>query len=533
MIKTDFIINKGFNWHNEGNTFVKGYLFDVNKNYFEKKDLLEYFKNIKTEKDFIDKISSANGLFNVFIIISENEFLFASDIIRSNPIFYTVNTGNIFISDDYETILKELDNIEIDKLSEAEFISAGFVSGHNTLIKEIKVTQAGEYLIYNGEDIQIKSYFNYSISEASSYNYSELVKSSQDIFNETFERLVKSLNNRMAVIPLSGGLDSRLIACKLKELNYSNVLCYTFGNPTDNFEKEISEKVARELGFKWVFIEYNSDIANNYINEKQFLEYYTFYSRYSSSFMFQDYFAVKYLHENKIIQRDAIFIPGYSGDFLGGSQLYKNGGIKYKSSIKKIALEIFRNRYINTKISVKDKKEIINKIKLQLSDYYENTNTLYAYSIFENWEIKENLSKFIAQAAHIYQFFGYEFRFPYWDKEFVNFFKSVPFKFKYGKLLYNNVLKDYFNNYGINYNTGKDLSPKQFIYFKFKQKIKKIIPQIILKKFAKPSDYLNYNLILKDIKAELKLSSDFKDSQINTQNAYLAHWYLKQIKKNK
>jgi len=530
MIKADFILKKGFKWFIEKNIFVKGFFYDSDQRYFEKEDTIEYFKDVKTEKEFIKKISSANGLFTVFIKISENNFLFANDIIRSTPVFYTIKDKDIFISDDYNKILEKVDTIEINKLSEAEFKSAGFVSGHNTLINKINITQAGEYLIFNGEDIQIKSYFDYSISEPSPLNYLKLIGASEKVFDETFERLVKSLNNRMAVIPLSGGLDSRLIACKLKEHNYSNVLCYTFGNPTNNFEKEISEKVAKELGFKWTFIEYKSEIIGKYLNDKDYLEYYNFYSKYSSSFMFQDYFAVKYLHENKIIPNDAIFIPGYSGDFLGGSQLYKNGGLKFKSPINKIALKIVENRYINTKISTKKKKEILNKIKLQLSDSVKNREDLYAYSMFENWEIKENLSKFIAQAAHIYLYWDYEFRFPYWDKELVDFFKSVPFDYKYGKTLYNNTLKNYFNNYNINYNKGKDLSPKEFKYFKFKQKVKKVIPKGLINKLTKPSDYLNYSLILKDIKAELKNESDFDEYEIKTQNAYLAHWYLKQIR---
>ncbi|MBI9052272.1 MAG: hypothetical protein JEY96_00550 [Bacteroidales bacterium] len=532
MIKADFISNKGFKWFNEKNIFVKGFLFDSDQRYFENENVIKYFDDIKTEKDFIKKISSANGLFTVFIQISENKFLFANDIIRSCPIFYSIKDQNIFISDDYNTILKKINKVEINELSEAEFKSAGFVSGHNTLINEINVTQAGEYIIYNDEKIQIKSYFDYSISASSSLDYSELMPKSKKIFDQTFERLVKSLNNRMAVVPLSGGLDSRLIACKLKEHNYSNVLCYTFGNSTDNFEKEISEKVAKELGFKWTFIKYNSETIGEYLKDEKFLEYYKFYSKYSSSFMFQDYFALKFLKENKIISDDAIFIPGYSGDFLGGSQLYKNGGIKLKASINQIAQKIVENRYIHTKISAKNKKEINNKIKLQLSESIKNRNNLYAYSIFENWEIKENLSKFIAQAAHIYQFFGYEFRFPYWDKELVDFFKNVPYRYKYGKILYNKTLSDYFNNYNINFDSGKDLSPRKFKYFKFKQKVKKIIPKRLLRNLSKPSDYLNYSLVLKEIKAELRLKRDFDENEIQTQNAYLAHWYLKQIKSN-
>ena len=63
-----------------------------------------------------------------------------------------------------------------------------------------------------------------------------------------------------------------------------------------------------------------------------FKEYYKFASNHISVFGTQDYFAVKYLHDNKIINDDAIFVPGHSGDFLGGSHLDKGESAKRDNS---------------------------------------------------------------------------------------------------------------------------------------------------------------------------------------------------------
>lgn len=529
MIKSDFIINKGFKWYTNNIVFVKGFLFNSDNHFYEKEELLELFININRKDDLLNIIHNSKGLFTIIIMVSESEFLLINDIIRAFPVFYYKNDNNIHLSDDIDVILKDINIKEINSVSKSEFVSAGFVSGHNTLINNIQITQSGELLLFKNNFLTIESYFNYSISKPNQSSKEELETKSKLIIDNTFKRLVESLNGRMAVIPLSGGLDSRLIACKLKELGHEKILCYTFGNSSNNPEKITSEKVAKKLGLDWVFIEYNQENIGKFINSMHFIEYYKYYTQYSSSFMFQDYFAVKYLTENKLIPNDSIFIPGYSGDFLGGSQLYKNGNIKFKSSLKQIARNIVNKRYIHTKLSSKQKRDIEQKIKIQLETTNGNINELLAYSVFENWEIKENLSKFIAQAAHIYNFFGYEFRLPYWDFELVNFYKHMPFKYKFGKILYDTTLYSYFGKHKVDFNEGKSIEPIQFRLYSIKKRLKNFLPKPIQKRITSQPDYLNYELILSDIFNELRKDSEFCENKLLSRNSYLAHWYLKQI----
>jgi len=529
MIKAELVLNKGFKWYSNKNISVKGFLFDSDNHYFEKEKLLDIFENINTKDELLKCVENANGLFTVLIKLSENDFLLANDIIRAFPVFYSKGDNDIYVSDDIHLILKELKLKELNSVSKNEFLSAGFVSGHNTLINNVQVTQSGELLSFENNILTIESYFNYYISKPNQSTKEELETKSKQIIDRTFNRLVKSLNGKMAVIPLSGGLDSRLIACKLKELGHEKILCYTFGKSTNNPEKITSEKVAKKLGLNWVFIEYNHKNIGKYINTEEFIQYYNFYSQYSSSFMFQDYFAVKYLTENKLIPRDSIFIPGYSGDFLGGSQLYKNGIIKFKASLKKIAKSIVNERYIHTKLSLEQKREIEEKIKIQLETTSENNTKLQAYSIFENWEMKENLSKFIGNVAHIYNYFDYEYRLPYWDYELVNFFKYIPYECKFGKILYNNVLKSYFKQNDVEFEEGFNLTPKEFRNYKLRKRLKKFIPKSIRKKISSQIDYLNYELILSDIYNELRKDPAFRETKLLSRNSYIAHWYLKRI----
>ena len=529
MIKTEFVYNKGFKWYTEDNVSIKGFLYDAENNFYEKESFLHFVKKIDSKDKLLQVLKKATGLFTIYIQFPGNKFLLANDIIRPFPVFYKLENNKIHLSDDIHILIKEKP-IEINPISEIEFKSAGFVSGHNTLIENIYTTQSGELIEYQNNKIEIISHFYYNTKETSQKEYPELERESIQVIRNVFTRLIQSLNNKLAVIPLSGGLDSRLIACMLKELDYKNVLCYTFGRKENNPEKEISEKVAKALNFDWVFIEYNQQNVGDFLNASFFGEYYQYYSQYASSFMFQDFFAVKYLKEKKLIPQDAVFIPGYSGDFLGGSQLYKNGGIKEKTTTRRIAKNIVNERYINTKLNRKEKQTIRKKVEKQICT--QSNDKDLAYSIFENWEIKENLSKFIGQTTRIYDFWEYEYRLPFWDLEFINFFKHIPYKYKYGKPLYNNSLFFYFKNQQVDFKYGINLNPKEFKIYSLKKKIKKHLPYVIKRRISQTADILNYDLILSDIKDELRKNKKIKEKYLLTQNSYLAHWYLKKIKES-
>lgn len=531
MIKTELSFNSGFKWYTDNNISVKGFLYDQNNNFYTEKDLISYFKNVKAHDDLEQKLKHSSGLFTIIIQLDNDEVFIANDIIRSFPLFYSYINEYYIISDDYYKILEKINNPKIDQLSKAEFLSVGFVSGNQTLFNGIHVTQSGQIVHIKNNAFKVLNYFSYSKSKESISTYNTLIVQGKEIFNSCFERLIHSLQNRKVIIPLSGGFDSRLIACKLKDLGYNNVLCYSFGKSDNNKEKEISQKVANELGFDWKFIDYNSDIINNYLNDKTFTKYWNQCTQYSSSYMFQDYFAVKYLKENKLIPDDSVFIPGYSGDFLGGSQLYKNGGIKYQASFSRIAKNIFKNRYIFSPVEEEFQKNIIVKIESELKELTKDQSEIFAYSVFEEWEIKENLSKFIGRAAYIYNFFGYEYRLPYWDIELVKFFRTIPYRFKYGKILYDDLLKFYFEKYNVNYSFGRILNPLEFKIFKVKQFIKSMIPSFFKSPIIGP-DTLNYEFILESIKKELNADPDYSLKSFKTRNSFLAYWYISQIEKD-
>src|SRR5699024_9227284 len=87
-----------------------------------------------------------NGFF-VFIYIDDQQVVLVSDLIRSFPLFYATENDRFLISDSAEIIFEKLSKASIDDISLEEFVyTERFVTGKNTLIKEIKQIQAGEII---------------------------------------------------------------------------------------------------------------------------------------------------------------------------------------------------------------------------------------------------------------------------------------------------------------------------------------------------------------------------------------------------
>src|SRR5690606_5966945 len=69
---------------------------------------------------------------------------------------------------------------------------------------------------------------------------------------------------------------------------------------------------------------------------------------------------------------------------------------------------------------------------------------------FENWNLKERQAKFIVNSCRMYEYFGYEYYLPLWDKELVSFFENVSFEQRLSQKLYIETLfKYYFNSMNV------------------------------------------------------------------------------------
>ncbi|WP_165835553.1 asparagine synthase C-terminal domain-containing protein [Ruminiclostridium sufflavum] len=440
FIKAD---NKTYPWYCIDKIAFRGYFF-INGVFYSKNDAVNKILELIDSMGFDRTLAMLNGFFS--IVYNDREITyFANDRLRAFPLFYSKINNMVIISSDINKIIQITnDNHRIRYNNESinEFkITSLFVSGEKTLINGIYQVEAGQIitLVKKTNSITKRFYFRYNhdnlldISEKYIKNKLKIDFNSV-YYEETGRDLVESLNGRTAVVPLSGGADSRMIVSMLNKFHYHNVICFTYGD-IDSSETMISKKVASEYNFEWHFIKYgkktwkwlkDQDIYNNYLN---------YGGSYTSCPHIQDFYAVYYLKREGIIPKDCVFIPGHSGDMLAGSHITKDFIESNYIDQSKLADLIIKKHYPyidKTKLPVNTIKNDIlkNLIKKEKYSSEEATNE------YEFFDIIERQAKFICNSVRVYEFFGYEWRMPLWDNRLINFWSGLPIDMRYQRKFY-------------------------------------------------------------------------------------------------
>jgi len=532
MLKIELQHNKGLKWIKINNIYFKGHFFDKkNKLYQDPKSIQKYFSVCNSEIIFKKKIKVINGNFAV-IMQNTNKLLVAVDKFRSIPLFYSVKNDNFYVSDNAYWLKQKLSLNKIDPVSEKEFLATRYVSGENTLFKEVKQIQAGECLtvVERNNKIEFKKeiYYRYLHKNFTKKNQKDLFKELNIISENVFKRLIKSIDkNATIVIPLSGGYDSRYIAVMLKKINYKNVICFSYGKK-NNKEATISKKVANKLGYKWFFVEYTPEKWFNWLSLEERIKYQKFAENLCSVMHIQDFLAVKKLKNEKLIPENSVFVPGHSGDLLGGSHTPKDIKIKKIYNIKHISKYLFKTHYLNNYHS--NKNDFLSKIKCSLSKIYKNNRLLSAeefVSLTDFWNVSNRQAKFIINSVRVYEFWGHQWRIPLWDIELVSFWLKVPLKYRLKNKLYNGYLMSLFEQNHIDFKKNK----KSYFLLKSKKLLQPMIPNRIFALYRRKIDALE---ILSALKLFFK-KNNFSTKKIigSNLNLYLANIQIINLKKIK
>lgn len=520
--------NNGFKWHtNNQGIYFKGFFYDIQNKKVEAKEAIDFLNNVKSKEEFVKICSSLNGMFSI-VIIKEDHCYVTCDATRVFPIFYKKNNRSFILSDDINLLIPKIKN-DLDSIAEKEFRSFGCCLGNKTLVKDVYQTQSSEYIIFSKDKILKKGFiFSSAISKYSNKEYNYLKKEIFSKFKSSFERLINSLNGRTVVLPLSGGFDSRLIASFLKHYQYENVICFTYGKK-GNIDMQMSEKVANKLNFKWHFVEYTNELIDGFLETSIFKSYCNSTFHHSSMLFLQEYFAVKYLKENNLIPKDAIFIPGHDGGALAGGYIVQLIPEKIKNN-HNIPNHIYQHFFCKIDKQDKSHKEIINSNLLEFNPSYLK---MKPQSVYEDFIFKEITTKIIFNSANVYDFFGYEYRLPFGDKELLNTFKHLEPKLKINKKIYVDIIATFFKNFDVNFETEIQPSNLTIKIQKVKNALKPFIPYFIVKKKLLENDWLNAKKMVIDLEENLKQNNVKYDDKILAFNDINKEWYLYYCKHQK
>lgn len=425
-------------WVRHNNDAFRGY-FIVDDVLYKDCNALSYLKSKYDSMDsgaFKNVLRNLDGVFS-FILEEKDRIIFGTDRLRGLPLFYTIVENEIWVGDDINTIVSELEKPQINYAGLKDLRDTClFVIGSDTLIKGVYQVRAAEFCTYDVSLSKIKrcQYFHSEHGDFYDDNDIETIRTAfHDAYFQTGKNIVKILNGRTAVIPLSGGADSRMIVSMLREQNYNNVICFTYGKP-GNPESEMSKAVAKEYGYEWHIIPYSAEANARLRDDDETKSYIDYAFMYCTTPHFQDYYAVRELKQRGIIPNDSVFIPGHSGDIPNGNHvaaLYLHDKVTKQECLSNMA----RFAY-----AINPKKH---EARLQKEFNLPEQGSPQDYASIEEWmDTSERQAKFIVHSTRVYEYFGYEWLIPLWDKTQFDFWKRVSLQWRYKRKLYYYLVND-------------------------------------------------------------------------------------------
>ena len=383
-----------------------------------------------------------------FILKYYDDIYAAVDIVCSYPLFYSINRDRVSISNSASSLRTKygLNNVNSDALF--EFYSSGYVTGDNTIYNNLFKMKPGEILSVNtkNNNYKFEQYFIYQpiVEQQKNKTTKDYLYELNALMDKIFMQVIENANGAPIWLPLSGGLDSRFIACKLKQFNYPSLYSFSYG-PSGNYEAKAAKKVANALDIPWIFVDSNSKRERKLFQGEKRKEYWDFASGSYNLPSMMEYEALYELTERNIIPKNAIIINGQAGDFITGGHIPKTL-IDKGSNVHDLINAIIAKHYsVWENIPLHKSFDQIKNKNIELLDLEDKTklNKEELASYFEFWEWQSRQSMSVVNGQRLYDFFGYKWMLPLWEKSLVTFYQNVPLELRLGQNLFIDYLEKF------------------------------------------------------------------------------------------
>lgn len=371
--------------------------------------------------------------------------LAAVDSVRGYPLFYALRGEKLYLSGCARTVRATAGSEGVDTLAALELYMSGYATGNATIDKGVLQIQAGEALFWKN-DKQPESFRYYSFLGQEYWEEDEvgLIKRLARATDIVFDRLVEDLNGRPVWVPLSAGLDSRLIVSKLKERDYPAIHTFSYGI-RGNHEARHARKVAQVLGVPWRFVPTSSRSMRTFHESLTRREYWNYCDGLSSVPNPQDIVPLLTLRGNGVLPDDAVIVNGQSGDFSCGAHipLALVGPEANQQMLVDLILAkhfaLWRDMMVPANTNLLQKK--LHGLLAKLDSKPDTSYKLAA--IHDCWEWQERQAKYVVNGQRVYDFLGLDWRLPLWDKEWNEFWPRVPIPSRLGRNLHKTYLSQW------------------------------------------------------------------------------------------
>ena len=412
--------------------------------------------------DFTRVVGECLGQFSV-VVEKDGEIWAAVDRTRSMPLFYACDRQRLLISDDAYWVRSQAGDNTPGDVESAELWYMLYVLGPNTLAPSVKQLCPGTAIrvFHQGGDlsVEIRQYYRYLQNPPLEGDQESLLARLEEVMEDAFVRMLDSTRGRQIVIPLSGGLDSRLVACMLKRLGAPRVLAFSYGK-RDNDEARVSREMAGRLGYRWQFVSFK-DMNWRDVKLQSHLKQFTRFSSQLSVLppALEDWLAIGELTRRGVLEEDAVFCPGHTAGFTSGRRALDSAAQTHDEH--ELADLILQKHSPRLHWQQPD-QATLDGMKAHVLDTLHGAARCGKWdpmAMLESWNWYERQSKRIIHMARSYEYWGYQWRIPLWDGALMDFWGRLPTKHRQDKALYRTFLKRNSERLFFGLYSGDSLSP--------------------------------------------------------------------------
>ncbi len=247
-------------------------------------------------------------------------------------------------------------------------------------------------------------------------------------------------------LPLSGGLDSRLLACLLKKHGVE-FRAAVFG-PVESTERFVAHRVAKSLGIELESLPLRNEFYKTYGNEVTLLT-----GGLSSHRHCHLYACLK---ENQI-EADVILHGYLGGEYAGASQraVAQQYGMAKDAALDHFVRDHMQRKFIWPMLPESDRQEIMADLRLIMEECCRVNLPCHFDEYVHNVERQFSL---IANVFSVCEEFGCFMR-PFARREYAAFFNALPYRYRQERYLFRKACTELFPEQ-FNIGTPSQIYPK-------------------------------------------------------------------------
>lgn len=326
-----------------------------------------------------ETISKFIGMFAISLFDKiENKLYLIRDRVGIKPLYYTFQNDEFVFSSELKGFGEHLKK-EISNKALIQFMTLGYIPKNNSYYENIFKLEAGNYLIFDGQNIDIKKYWDLPTKR--------IDISYQDAVIET-ERLIRSsIKYRLLADVevgsfLSGGVDSSLVSSIMQEESNKRIKTFSIGFEDREYDESIyAKEVAKYINSEHYEYKFGVNDVFNLLN--------SFDNHYDEPFGDASSLPMMLLSQ-KTKEQVSVALSGDGGDelFLGYDRYFLTNN--YFNKFQKIPKIL---REIGSFVARNSNQDKLQKLSYPLKMLTQENLYSLLYTSIKPWELQNLFDK--------------------------------------------------------------------------------------------------------------------------------------------